>query len=208
MKKVLTLIAISAIISGCSSAAMTGASAAYDRYSISQNIHDSTIAHTANNRIYHQVKMNSPSNIAINSANGYVLLAGQVPSEKVKLEAGQVTARVEGVKKVYNFLEVQKPVSFKTHLSDTIISNEIKTRFITDKLIDPSAIDVYTENGVVFLQGNVTPQMSAEAAKVAGSIRGVTEVVKIFQYVHLSPTPEVSTNKTVAANKATAKHKA
>lgn len=199
MKKIITIFALTALISGCASEAVQGASAAYDRYSISQSIHDSTISHVANNRIYHQVKIEGKSNIAITAANGYLLLVGQVPTQKVKLEAGQVAARVEGVKKVYNFLEVGKPVSFGTHLKDTFISNEIKTKLIMAKKVNPSAIAVYTENGVVFLQGDVTPQMADAAAKIAGSIRGVKEVVKVFQYVSLTPTPAQHSNST--ANK-------
>lgn len=189
MKKLAALLFTSYLLTGCTSTVMTGASAAYDRYSISQSIEDRDISRTANNDIYNKITFNKPANIAIATRKGDVLLAGQVPSKKIRAAVSQLVARVGGVKKVYNFLEVKPAASVHTHLKDSWITTKIKSSYLTNKKIDPTGIKVTTEGGVVFLMGNVTPEMATEAVKVASNTKGVHEVVKIFQYIHLTPTP-------------------
>lgn len=157
---------------------------------ITATAQDNTISQTANNRIYQELKINNPSNIAVATQNNNVLIAGQVPTEELKTEITNLVQTIDGVKKVYNFLEVEPPVSMGTHLTDSWITTKIKTRFMADKNIDTSAIKIVTEDGTVFLIGDVTESGGKEAVLIAKSTDNVRQVVEIFEYIHLTESPE------------------
>ncbi len=153
---------------------------------------DQDISRTANNNIYQQIKINSPSNIGVATYHGNVLITGQIPTAELKNQVTTVVSSIDGVKKVYNFLEVAPPASAGTHLTDSWITTKIKSEFIANKQIVPSDIKVVTEDGVVFLMGNVTASMGAAAIKIAKSTDNVREVVEIFQYIHFSNSPDTN----------------
>ena len=156
--------------------------------STSALLQDQQINRTANNSIYQQLTIDKPSNVGISTQNGIVLITGQIPTEELKNQVSTLVNDLDGVKKVYNFLEVGPPVSAGVHLTDSWITTKIKSEFIANKQITPSAIKVVTEDGVVYLMGNVTPSMGAAAINIAKTTDNVREVVKIFQYTHLNET--------------------
>lgn len=157
--------------------------------STSQFFQDQSISRTANNNIYHEITINAPSNIGVTTQNGNVLITGQIPSQALKDQITSVVSDIDGVQKVYNFLEVGPPVSAATHATDSWITAKIKTEFVANKQISPSSIKIVTEDGTVFLMGEVTPEMGTAAAKIAKSTDNVREVVEIFRYIHVTDTP-------------------
>ncbi len=175
MKKlILTLTAAIMMLAGCAST--------------SAFFQDQSISQTANNNIYQQVKIDGPSNIGVTTQNAYVLITGQIPSQELKNQVTDVVNSIDGVKKVYNFLEIGPPVSLATHTTDSWITTKIKSEFIANKQIIPSEIKVVTENGVVYLMGEVPQSMGAAAVKTARSTDNVREVVTAFEYVNLTET--------------------
>lgn len=126
---------------------------------------------------------NKPSFIGVESHNLYVLIYGQVPSEKVK---NQVSSEVKGIpeiRKVFNELRVADPDSVST-MSDTWITTKVKSSLAAEKGLDSKRINVTTEAGEVFLMGLVTREEGDKAALVARNISGVKKVVKIFEYIN------------------------
>ena len=157
--------------------------------STSQFVQDQDISRTANNNIYQEIKIDGPSNVGVTTQNAYVLITGQVPSEDLKNQVTAIVNSIDGVKKVYNFLEIGPPVSLATHTTDSWVTTKIKMEFVANKQITPSDIKVVTEDGTVFLMGNVTPNMGAAAVKIARSTDNVREVVTAFEYINLTETP-------------------
>lgn len=202
MKNFVLIILLTTLLTGCADTALTGANVAYDRYSISQSISDHKIAAQARSNLYQVPSVYDHSNISVMTLHGNLLLAGQAPTSQVRERAGELVSTVKGVKKVYNFITVGKNESVGEQLNDSWITTKIKTQFLTDERIDPAAFKVMTDNGVVFLMGEISPQQASEAVKIARATNGVKEVVKIFEYVHLSPTPYRKDNTQTASTSA------
>ena len=121
---------------------------------------------------------NSQSGI---SYNGIVLLTGQVPNERVREVAAEIS-RVEGVKDVHNQLRIGSEISFGTGSKDSWITTKIKTKLIVSS-IQSRRILIITEAQTVFLMGLVSRYEADRITKVAQNTSGVKQVVKVFEYV-------------------------
>ena len=115
--------------------------------------------------------------------NAVVLLAGEVPSNELKLLAGKVARNFTGVRKVHNELQVRGNTSLVSRTNDTILAAQIKSKLVFDDLVTSSQITVIAEDGVVFLMGITTKENGDLAANIASSNNGVRKVVKVFEYV-------------------------
>ncbi|MCB1731769.1 MAG: BON domain-containing protein, partial [Halieaceae bacterium] len=124
------------------------------------------------------------ANIAVVSYNGYVLIAGQVGSEELKALATNVVRKIDGVRRIYNELEIAAPSSALTRSSDTWITAKVKTWLLGRSDTEGQRVKVVTEDGVVYLMGLVTAAEAERIANVAADISGVQRVVKLFELVN------------------------
>jgi osmotically-inducible protein OsmY len=123
------------------------------------------------------------AHFGITSYNGYVLLAGQVPSEALKQKASDVVRKIRGVRRIYNELEVRGNTSAMTRSSDTWLTTKVKSAMLANEQIQASRVKIVTENGVVFLMGLVTRSEAQRAADTASASAGVQKVVQLFEYI-------------------------
>jgi osmotically-inducible protein OsmY len=136
----------------------------------------------------------SNANIEATVFNGIVLLLGQIPTEDAKVALAAQIAKLPDVVIVYNQLTVGPNIDFSTYANDSWITSKVKANMIPD--VDPLHFVVVTQDGVVYLLGQVTQDEGDTAAKIASETSGVTRVVKIFNYI--SSTPAVPTTVTPA----------
>ena len=129
----------------------------------------------AANEAYHQ------AHLVVVSYNGYVLLAGQVNSEALKVGATEIVRKVHGVRRIYNELEIAAPSSGMTRSSDTWITTKVKSWLLGSTSIEGNRVKVVTENGVVYLMGLATREESERISDKAASISGVQKVVRLFE---------------------------
>lgn len=115
------------------------------------------------------------------SHNGFVLLAGQVPSPELKALAADEVRKIAGVRRIYNEFEVAPPTGGMVRTQDTWITSKIKTWLLGNMDTPGIRTKVTTENGVVYLMGLVTAEEARRAADVAASITGVERVVQLFE---------------------------
>lgn len=125
----------------------------------------------------------SDAHINVTTVNSVVLLAGEVPSNKMKLLAGEVARDFTGVRKVHNELQVRGNTSLVSRTNDKILAAQIKSKLIFEEQVISSQITVLAEDGVVFLMGITTKANGDLAANIASSNSGVRKVVKVFEYV-------------------------
>jgi len=118
--------------------------------------------------------------------NGLVLITGEVPNQETKALAGDTARDYHGQRKVYNELQVRGKPSIVSRTNDSLLSVKINTKLAFSKGIDSSDIKVVTEDSVVYLLGTLYEDMGDIAAEVARSTRGVSKVVKCFEYVEKS----------------------
>jgi osmotically-inducible protein OsmY len=123
------------------------------------------------------------AHLVIQSYNGYVLVAGQVPNEALRQKANEVIRDIRDVRRIYNELEVAAASSVMTRASDSWISSKVKTFLLADSDTPGLRVKVITEDGVVFLLGLVTREEGDRIAGAAAEVSGVQRVVRLFEYI-------------------------
>lgn len=123
------------------------------------------------------------SHIEVTSFNGVILLTGQVPDNAMRQLASETATSVPNVRQVYNELQPKPNTKLLTRTNDSWIATKVKTVLVADKNIDHSKIKSVTEDGTVYLMGLVTREQADQIANKISNIRGVREVVRVFEYV-------------------------
>ncbi len=140
------------------------------------------------------------ANIEATVFNGIVLLLGQVPTQQNKIDLAAQIAKLPDVVIVYNQLTVGPNIAFGTYANDSWITSKVKANMLSE--VDPLHFVVVTQDGVVYLLGQVTESEGKTAAKIASQTSGVARVVKIFNYVTVSPASPSETPATSPTTKA------
>ncbi len=125
------------------------------------------------------------AHINVVSFNGTVLLVGQVPSQDIKNLATRVARTSSSrVKEVYNELEVAGATTYLSRSNDAWLTAKIKTLMLADAEVSGMRTKVVTENGVVYLMGLLTQEEANTAVNVVSNTKGVTKVVRAFEYIN------------------------
>ena len=125
------------------------------------------------------------AHINVVSFNGTVLLVGQVSSQDIKNLATRVARTSSSrVKEVYNELEVAGATTFLSRSNDAWLTAKIKTLMLADAEVSGMRTKVVTENGVVYLMGLLTQEEANTAVNVVSNTKGVTKVVRAFEYIN------------------------
>ncbi len=185
LNKLMLVVLTSWLLQGCAAAVLAGGATAVksagDPRTLGSQIDDKSIQVKVIRALDDNPETKNKGNINMTSYNGVVLLTGQVPNERVREVAGQVS-RVEGVKDVHNQLRIASEISFATGSKDSWITTRIKGKFLADENVSGLNIKVVTENGEVFLMGLVSQQEADRAVNLARNVDGVARVIKAFEY--------------------------
>lgn len=154
---------------------------ATDRRTTGAQVDDTTIQLRVSNELGTALK-GSDIHISVNSFERKVLLTGEVPSEQVKAQAGEIAARSQNVRAVTNELTVAPPSTLGQRTNDTALGTKVRAAFVNTKQIAFNSVDIVTERGVIYLMGFVTEREGEVAAHVASRVAGVQQVVKAFDY--------------------------
>lgn len=119
--------------------------------------------------------------IRVISYNGKVLLIGQVADSDMLGMATAAANSLSSVKAVHNELTVEENIGVKIRTSDAWLKTKVASRMFTEDGFPSRKIDVYVENGVVYLMGIVDAATEKQAAELANSVEGVQKVVKVFE---------------------------
>jgi osmotically-inducible protein OsmY len=123
------------------------------------------------------------AHFSVTSYNGYVLIAGQVPTEALRQKASDVMREVRSVRRIYNELQVAGNTSPMTRSSDAWITAKIKSGMLASSDIEGTRVKVVTENGVVYLMGLLSRAEAERVAEHSRSVSGVQKVVQLFEYI-------------------------
>lgn len=154
---------------------------ATDRRTSGAYVEDEAIEDKSNDRISKQFK--DTVHVNVTSFNRNVLISGEVPNEATKTEIGRIVAGMQNVRNVNNELVVAGLSSFSSRSSDSLITSDVKLRFLRDKRFNADHVKVVTENGTVFLMGIVNHAEADAATEVASTTGGVQRVLKLFEYL-------------------------
>ena len=128
------------------------------------------------------------AHLSIVSFNGFVLLAGQVPSEALKALATDIVRKIEGVRRIYNELEVGPATGMGTRSHDTWITTRVKSKLLASPDTPGKRVKVITENSVVYLMGLLTEE---EADRVSLETAEVSSAERVVQLFELIPAPAI-----------------
>jgi len=159
----------------------TGVMMVQDRRTAGAYVEDEAIETKSFDRIGKQYK--DKAHVNVTSFNRNVLISGEAQSEAVKTEIGRLVAGIENVRNVSNELIVASPSSLTSRSSDSLVTSDVKLRFMQDKRFNADHIKVVTENGTVFLMGIVKRAEADAATEIASTTGGVQRVVRLFEYL-------------------------
>ncbi len=181
----LAVMASAALLQGCELALIgAGAGAAYstieDRRSSGTQLDDDAIELRAGSRIGARF----PDKIHVNVAafNRAALITGEVPDEAVRAEVEKIVQGVPNVRGVTNEVQLAPVTSLGERTSDSLITTQVKARYLRANAFNPVHVKVVTEAGVVYLMGVLTEREADDAVDIARTTSGVRKVVKIFEY--------------------------
>lgn len=184
MRNILFILMLSASLQGCFPVVAAGAGAgalmAQDRRTSGAYIEDEAIEDKAFDRIGKQFK--NTVHVNVTSYNRNVLITGEVPDATTKAQVERIIANIQNVGKIYNELAVAGQSSLTSRSNDSLITSNVKLRFVGDKRFSANSIKVVTENGIVYLMGIVNHTEANAAGAVASGSQGVSRVVELFEY--------------------------
>ena len=121
--------------------------------------------------------------VNVTSYNGLVLLTGEVPTQDLVGQIGEIARTTAKVRRVVNEIGVMPVSSIGTRTNDSYITSKVKARFVEANKFPPNRVKVVTEREVVYLMGLVTHAEGDAAAQIAATTSGVIRVVKLFEYL-------------------------
>ncbi len=180
------LLLLTGLLQGCFPNAFKGGEhaglVAEDRRTGEARIDDREIEKDAADLIYRL----SDAYIRVNvtSFNHKVLVSGEVPNEVIKGQVEKSAQSVSKVSEVFNELTVGANSSLLSRSNDSRLTSNVKLKFVADERFDSNQVRVVVENGTVFLMGLVYRHEAEAAAETASGVKGVQQVVKLFEYLN------------------------
>lgn len=179
-KTALILIALAGTL-GLQGCVSTGSSEQAPVRNIAEQRMDDAIRDTITLR-QNDVTELSRSHINVDVFNGNVVLSGQVPSEASSTQAEKIARGVNGVRNLYNGLTVGENTPTWRRIQDSWLTTRIYNGIDGAPLAPRNRVHVVTEDGTVFMMGNVQRYEADGLANIAARVGGVKSVIKVFEY--------------------------
>lgn len=166
---------------GIGAGAGTGAVMSDDRRTSGMFVEDEIIELKSGRRIKEQLR--DTVHINVTSYNRNVLLTGEAPQADIIQRIETLVMSVDNVRNIVNDIKVSENSSFASRSKDSLITSNVKARFLHSGEFRFNHIKVITENGIVYLLGMVKRDEAESAANIASTTSGVLKVIKVFEYL-------------------------
>ena len=182
-----TMLGVLPALSGCIlAAAGAGAAGGYatlaQERSASDQLKDTSIRALVS-KSWDEYSPDMPHNLDAIVYEGRVLITGRLANDQLRQEAVQRTWKVDGVKEVYNEIEVGPETHFSDEARDTVISTRLKNDLVWDSQVKSINYTVKTEDGVVYIIGSARTR--DEMDRVTGYARNIPNVRRVVSYVRV-----------------------
>lgn len=179
--KVIFLMVLCNLLSGCITNVFTGANLVYDRHSVYKKMHDYEISADVNRVLaVNKTFQNEQCTIDIGVFKGDLLIAGHLPTQDYLDEFNRRMSQVKGYNHYYNEMVVVQRGS--NGVQDAWITGKIRSQIFADDAIDPNAFKIITSDGVVYIMGEAKPDEADKVVRIARYTEGVVKVVKLLRY--------------------------
>ena len=114
---------------------------------------------------------------------GRVLITGTAPNEDWRQEAVQRAWKVDGVKEVYDEIQIGADERFMQDMNDVGISSKLKAQLVGDGDVKSINYTVTTVKGVVYIIGSARSQ--SELDDVVNHARNISGVRRVVSYIRI-----------------------
>lgn len=154
-----------------------------DRRTVGAYIDDNiTLEPRLRSQLRNDESLGDAVNISVTAFNGIVLLTGEVNTDQQRRRAGEIVDANPSTRKLVNELELAGKTNVIGRANDALLTGKVKTQLLKDENTAPT-IKVVTEHSKVYLLGLVTQAEADAAVESARQVRGVTHIVKVFEYI-------------------------
>ena len=129
------------------------------------------------------MKLANFSNITVSVINGKVLLAGNIENQEKRLELIRKVWWIDGVKEVYNELEIGSQIPFSEKTEDFIFEVKIKNRLLLEPGIFSNNYSVDVVNGNVYVVG-ISSNIK-EKTKIENFLNNMNDIKKLILLVDI-----------------------
>ena len=180
------VIAAMFLLSGCAGviiggAATTGVAVAQER-TVGAAVDDAAIRFRVKDKLVDKSGALF-QNVAVESVEGRVLLTGVVATPEDRLEVARIAWQIDGVREVFNELQVTDRGGISDYLADARIATQLRFKLMRDGDISSINYTIETINKIVYLIGIAQSQQELE--RVTGHARTISGVSQVVSYVIL-----------------------
>ena len=116
--------------------------------------------------------------VDVEVAEGIVLLSGNAPTQKDKIEAGRIAWSARGIEQVGNEIQIKGKQPFIRNTKDGFLEKSVRVRLTADKLVKARNFNIETHDGIVYVLGVArTEQELKRAAEIAATTKGARQVI-------------------------------
>ena len=183
--KIINLFIISLLINSCAIVSTAGSlvgSASTSTRGFSGTIEDTYLMSKIVSKIT-LMKLSNFSNITVSVINGKVLLAGNIENQEKRLELIKKVWWIDGVKEVYNELEIGPQISFSEKTEDFIFEAKIEKRLLFEPGIFSNNYSVDVVNGNVYVMG-ISSNIE-EKTKIENFLNNMNDIKKLILLVDI-----------------------
>ena len=168
----------------------SGVSVAFDPRTVGMQIDDSIMQKNLMSRLALTEKKYFLS-ISVKVLDGNIFLSGKVDEPEEKLKITKMAWETKGTRSVRSAIAIKGQTNFKGTAKDVLITSQLRTALIFNKLIKATNYNIDTINGKTYIFGiAMTDDEKKEVIKEAQEVYGVKQVVPSIILVE-----ELSRNK-------------
>ena len=168
----------------------SGVSVAFDPRTVGMQIDDSIMQKNLMSRLALTEKKYFLS-ISVKVLDGNIFLSGKVDEPEEKLKITKMAWETKGTRSVRSAIAITGQTNFKGTAKDVLITSQLRTALIFNKLIKATNYNIDTINGKTYIFGiAMTDDEKKEVIKEAQEVYGVKQVVPSIILVE-----ELSRNK-------------
>ena len=188
MVKIINVFIISLFLNSCAVVTTAGSlvgSASTSTRGFSGTIEDTYLMSKIISKIT-VMKLSNFPNITVSVINGKVLLAGNIENQEKRLELIKKVWWIDGVREIYNELEIGPPISFSEKTEDFIFEVKINNRLLLEPGIYSNNYNVDVVNGNVYVMG-VSSDIE-EKTKIEKFLNSMDDIKRLFLFVDTQKT--------------------
>lgn len=184
MKRLLSLIGLAIMFSGCATAPQDD----YGYRTQGMTVEDQNIESRIDSKLVESDARFRDANISIHSYNGIVLITGQVPSQELREKVLNIASDTRHARHIHNQLEVSANLRASDKARDAWLKTKARMALHHYKMNNesapaPSRISLVAENATIYMMGIVSRSEANVLTGIVKNIDGVDRIVRVFDYL-------------------------